>query len=298
MRIPIAHSAVAVAVVASALALSPGAAGAQTKTVDGHPDLQGVWRVQPGIAVYSYDIEAPAPQEAYPSIPGGQGFFGMGNLKATFRPIVVDPPDNRIPYQPWARALRESLYKAAFRPQSLKELDPQAMCVPSGPPRIAYQGSVQIFQPPGYVVFANETVHQARAIPLDGRPHLTDKIKLFAGDGRGRWEGNALVIEYTNFNGRNWLDVAGDIRTDAFKVVERWTRMAADSLQYEATIEDPNLYTRPWKLRINLVPQAPDYSLLEEACYEGNRALEELKQPHGRQETSAVPGGVLPARTP
>ena len=267
---PVVRAAVVVALTASGLGVTASAAVAQTQ-----PDLQGVWRVQPGIAVYSYDIEAPSPEAAYP----GRG----ESLKATFKPMIVDPADGRIPYHPEARERREYLYKAAFLPKSLQELDPQAMCVPFGPPRTSYQGSFQIFQPPGYIIFANETVHQYRVVPLDGRPHLTDKIKLFAGDGRGRWDGDTLVIEHTNFNGRTWLDVAGDLSTEAFKVVERWTRVAPDSLRYEATIEDPNLYTRPWTIRLDLVPQEPDYELLEQACYEGNRAHPELRSPRSSQ---------------
>ena len=264
MRIPIARVAVAVAVTASALGVAAGAAVAQT-----HPDLQGVWRVQPGIAVYSYDIEAPSPEAAYP---------GRGEaLKKTFKRMIVDPPDGRIPYHPKARERREYLYEAAFLPKTLRDLDPQAICIPGAPPRTSYQGVFHILQPSGYVVFASENVHQYRVIPLDGRPHLTDKIKLFTGDGRGRWDGNTLVIEYTNFNGRNWLDVAGDLSSETFKVVERWTRMGADSLRYEARIEDPTLYTRPWTIRLDLVPQEPGYELLEQACYEGNRAHRELK---------------------
>lgn len=241
------------------------------RTPDGQPDLRGVWLNSALVnltAIYSYDPEAPAPQEAYP---------GFTNLKASFKPIIVEPADGKIPYHPWARERRQQLYRAAFEPKSLQELDPQGLCIPNGMPRLLFQGSFQIFQLPGYVIFAYEWAHQYRVIPLDGRPHLTDKIKLFVGDSRGRWEGNTLVVNITNNNGRNWLSVAGDFHSDAFKLVERWTRLGPDSMQYEATIEDPNVYTRPWKIRADVVRRTDNYQLLEEPCYEGNHAFPELR---------------------
>jgi hypothetical protein len=252
---------------ASAQAPSADASSsAKASTADRQPDIQGAWRLAPGSPIYSYDIEAPAPKEAYPG----------RDLGSTFKPMIVDPPDGRIPYQPWAREKRDRLYQAAFHPQNTMEVDPQARCVPGGSPRMSYQLPFQIMQMPGYVVFLYEHVHQYRIIPLDGRPHLTDKVKLFGGDSRGHWEGNTLVVDVTNNNGLNWLDVAGDFHTDAFHVVERWTRVSADTLRYEATIEDPNVYTRPWKIALTerfLTDGQKPYQLMEEACYEGNRAL-------------------------
>ena len=281
-RTLVAIVAAAVPIVVPAHAAAQGSTTAATtstwtapRTADGQPDLQGVWRYPLNTAVYSYDIEAPAPAEAYPG----------RDLVATFKPIIVDPPDGKIPYQPWAREKREYLYKAAFRPRSLQELDPQALCIPGGPPRMSYQGAYQILQTPEYVVFLYEFTHLYRVVPLDGRRHLTDKVKLFMGDSRGRWEGETLVIEVTNNNGRNWLDVAGDFHTDAFRVVERWTRVAPDELRYEATMDDPNVYTRPWKMVISHLRRPPGYQLLEEACHEGNRVLSELiAAPDGQEE--------------
>ena len=236
------------------------------RTASGQPSLEGAWRFSGG--GYTYDLEAPAPQEAYP-----------GRDLSNFKPAVVDPPDGKIPYQPWARAKREQFYKAHFNPKSLDELDPQNRCVPAVPPRSNYQVSFQIMQPPGYVVFLNENVHQFRIVPLDNRPHLTDKVKLFVGDSRGHWEGNTLVIDVTNTNGLNWLDVVGDFHSDSFHVVERWTRTGANGLHYEATVEDPKVYTRPWKMVLNhqlLTERGKPYELMEEACWEGNRANQHL----------------------
>lgn len=247
-------------VVAQSRAQSPGPWLAKTR--DGQPDLQGIWRITPGLTVYSYDIQDPAPDVAYPG--RGEAF------KKTFKPLIVDPADGKIPYQPWAREKRQQLYQAAFAPKHLQEMDPQAFCVPGGPPRMAYQFPFQIFQYPGHVVMVSEFAHVYRVIPLDGRPHLPNEIMLFMGDSRGRWEGNTLVVEVKNNNGRNWLDVAGDFHSDQYTVVERWTRVTSDSLVYEVTIQDPIVYTRPWKMRIDLIPQESDYEFIEHACHEGN----------------------------
>ena len=264
---------ITIAVTAAASAFLQATVGAQgraqsqrpwtAKTRDGQPDLQGFWRVTPGVAVYSYDIEAPSPEVAYP----GRG----ESLQKSFKPLIVEPADGKIPYQPWARERREQLYKAAFAPKSVQELDPQAFCVPGGPPRFAYQFPFQITQYPGYVVMVSEFAHVYRVIPLDGRPHLPNEIKLFMGDSRGRWEGNTLVVDVKNNNGRNWLDVAGDFHSDQFTAQERFTRVSAGSLVYEITMQDPVVYTRPWKMRIDLIPSEPGYEMLEQACFEGNR---------------------------
>lgn len=246
---------------------APGDNWNQPRTPDGQPNLQGVWGRS---GLISYDIEAPPPQEAYPG----------RDLQTLFTRSIVDPPDGKIPYQAWAREMRERLHRTALYPQTLAELDPQARCVPGGQPRMAYQGAFQILQPPGYVLFLYEWAHQYRVIPLDNRPHPTDKIKLFTGDSRGHWEGNTLVVEITNYNDSNWLDVVGDFHSDAFRVVERWTRVAPNALRYEATIDDPKVYTRPWKMVLTERPITGDagepYTILEEACHEGNRALRRL----------------------
>ena len=250
-------------------ATKPAAHWTLPRTPDGQPDLQGiVWR-SPRTAVLTYDIEAPAPAVGYP-----------GRDLSQFRPIIVDPPDGKIPYQPWARTQRERFYQAALEPKKLNELDPQALCVISGPPRTSYHQAFQILQTRDAVIFLNESFHQYRVVPLDGRPPLSDKIRLFAGSSRGRWEGDTLVVDITNFNGRNWLDIAGDFRSPAFHVVERWTRIGPEAMRYEATIEDPVVYTRPWKMAITHGSEGADYQMLEEACYEGNdNVLPELRSP-------------------
>ncbi len=115
-----------------------------------------------------------------------------------------------------------------------------------------YSSDLQILQPPGHVVFLAGFNHSYRVVPLDGRPHLPENVKLFMGDSRGRWEGNTLIVDVTNNNDKTWLDVIGSFHSDALHVVERFTVVDARTINYEATIEDPKVYTRPWKLALVL----------------------------------------------
>jgi hypothetical protein len=132
-------------------------------------------------------------------------------------------------------------------------------------------------QTPGYVAINQYRMHDMRLIPLDGRPHLPKDARAWVGDSRGHWEGNTLVVDTTNFNGKVWFDIVGNFQSDASHVIERFTRVAADKISYEATIEDSKLYTRPWKLALSLRRVKDEgYELIEEACIEGNRDVEHL----------------------
>jgi len=146
----------------------------------------------------------------------------------------------------------------------------------------AYNNGHQIVQTPGYVVLHSEMIHEARVIPLDGRPHLPAAVRSWDGDSRGRWEGETLVIDTTNFNGKGWVATnaaAGRIRgihlSEAAHTIERLTRVDADTIQYEATIEDPEVYTRSWKVAFPL-NRDERYRIFEYACHEGNHALENM----------------------
>jgi hypothetical protein len=145
-----------------------------------------------------------------------------------------------------------------------------------------YSNGLEITQAPGYVIIKNEIVHEARVVPLDGRPHLPRAIKSYMGDPRGRWEGTTLVVDSTNFNGFTQMSNPGLVgstpitpASETLHLVERFTRVAPDRLNYEMTIDDPTIFTRPWKvampLRLN-----PDYEMFEYACHEGNYALPNL----------------------
>jgi hypothetical protein len=142
-----------------------------------------------------------------------------------------------------------------------------------------YNNAYQITQVSGYVVITYEMIHESRIIPLDGRAHVDASIRLWNGDSRGRWEGDTLVVDTTNFNGKGQISTSaaggrmrGIPQSDAAHIIERFTRMDADTILYEVSIDDPKIYTRPWKLEIPLTHD-PDYVIYEYACHEGNYAL-------------------------
>ncbi|HET8699585.1 MAG TPA: hypothetical protein VFO94_19020 [Gammaproteobacteria bacterium] len=216
-----------------------------------------------------------------PSIEGwyqpdaGGANYGLETRKQNFltpesRGIVVDPADGSLPYQRWARAEREN---RALPHRGYD--DPTAHCFVAGVPRSQYvPAPVQILQPPGYVVMLFERMSW-RIIPLDGRAHLPDRIRLWQGDSVGQWDGDTLVVETRNSNGKAWLNEVGDVITHAATVVERYTPVAANRVIYRATVSDPIAYTRPWTIEVPLDRQ--DDELLEVACHEDNGDLEHLK---------------------
>lgn len=185
--------------------------------------------------------------------------------------VLVDPADHRLPYQPWAKQEQVS----RNRPERGYD-DPTAHCfMGAGVPRSMYVPSpFHVVQTPGYVVFLFERVAW-RIVPLDGRAHLPDTIRLWNGDSVGHWDGDTLVIETTNLNGKTWLNEVGDVVSHAQTVVERLTRVSATTLRYEATVTDPVVYVRPWTIALDLNRQ-PD-QLLEAACLEDNQDLQHLK---------------------
>lgn len=178
--------------------------------------------------------------------------------------VVVDPPDRKVPMQPWADARR--------RDNAQKYLHHNAACLLSGVPVTMYMtGLFRFQQTRDYLVVQSEEAHQWRSIPLDGRPHVGTGIRLWQGDSRGRWQGNTLVIDTTNQRAQGFLDQRGRFITDEARVVERLTLVDADTLHYQATIEDPNVFTRPFTIAIAFRRNIqPDVELWEEACYEEN----------------------------
>jgi hypothetical protein len=219
------------------------------RTSDDRPDMQGMWRGGPAHGTENI--------EEHPSTPDGDDDGGKS--------LIVDPPDGKVPYQPWALAQTKE--------NRAKYIDPNLVCFLSGVPRTMYVPTVfQILQTPGHVVMLLERAHAFRIIPTDGRSHLDGKLKLWNGDPRGRWEGNTLVVDVTNQNARPWFDQAANFYTDAAHMVERFTLIDPDTLHYEVSIEDPNVYTRPWKMAFPIRRfKQKEYEFLEEACHEGER---------------------------
>ena len=240
------------------------AAYVQPRTPDGQPDIRGFWRSVP-FGTYSLEdmsLQGLGGGDFFTKIPGGSR--------------IVDPPDGKIPYKPWAAAKAKDIYDHHMDPKPY-QLDPQARCWLQGVPRGTVQSESQVVQTPGQIVILHDYSHSYRVIPLDNRPKLPEHMKLFMGESRGRWEGNTLVIETTNLNDIPWFDIVGSFHSDAIHVTERLTRIDDETLEYLATVEDAKMYTRPWTMRFTMKHNTePGYEQWEHACYEGDRSLDRL----------------------
>ena len=186
--------------------------------------------------------------------------------------LIVDPPDGRIPpLTPEGQKREADRAKAmSFESHETRPLSERCIMWPhEGPPMLppGYNSNYQIFQAPGYVAILQEMIHNVRIIPLDGAPHLPEQIRQWSGDSRGRWEGDTLVVETRNFTGRTHFKGS----SEALHVLERFTRVDADTILYEFTVEDPTSWTRPWSAEFPMTKtEGPIY---EYACHEGNYDL-------------------------
>lgn len=187
--------------------------------------------------------------------------------------LVVDPPDGRLPsLTPEAQQRRAAAAARDRAPAGPEDINNNTRCITPGVPRIGpgaggdpQYGYFQIVQSPGYVVLLMETFHDARIISLDGRPPLSGAIRQWSGSSRGRWDGNTLVVDTTNFSSKsNFLGSA-----DNLHLVERFTRVGADTIDYEVTADDPKTWTRPWTALIRL--KRLEAKIYEFACHEGNQ---------------------------
>ena len=220
------------------------------RTPDGRPDMQGYWER----AFTSQDVEE----------------HGADGLNIQPGPsLVIDTPDHKIPYQPWALEFRKGIVD--------RFISPLASCFPPGIPRdIVAPAAHQIVQTPGYVMHLLEYSHSYRVIPTGNEEHVSGNVKLWQGNSRGHWEGNTLVVDVTNMNGLAWIDNAGNFASDALHVVERFTMIDRDTIHWEGRIEDPKVYTRPWTMVSALTRnKEPGFEIWEQACHEGNRSVKD-----------------------
>jgi hypothetical protein len=270
-------------------------AASQPRTPWGDPDLQGIWT---NFSSPNTSIEAPGgkrprlmggtgdcvPSGAAPR-PRGGAAIGAGpehwyeNAAATANTrvgLIVEPADGHLPpLTPEAEKRRDAICNQIF--DTYVNIDPWVRCISRGVPASmfpsAYNNAYQILQTPGYVVILYEMIHDARIIPLGDRPRAGSDIRLWMGNSRGRWEGNALVIETTNFHDKG--AIRGHPHSEMLKVVERFTRRDEKSMTYETRVEDSKTWTAPWKAVINLA-RDDDYQMFEYACHEGNLAVENI----------------------
>jgi hypothetical protein len=192
--------------------------------------------------------------------------------------LITDPPDGKIPPLTPEAQKRVDENRAWMQAHATDGPEGRSMAerclawATSGPPMLPgpYNNDLQIFQTPGNVVVLNEMIHDARIIPLDGRPHVSHNIREWMGDSRGHWEGNTLVVDTTNF-GSEYSFRGSDSK---MHLTERFTRSSPDVIQYEFTVDDPTAFTKPWTVRVPLrKTPGPVY---EYACHEGNYALEDI----------------------
>lgn len=245
---------------------APAAAGSEwtgPRTPDGQPDVRGTWNTSghPAGVSGTFSLEGPR----------AGGSVGFADEPPPGLSRIVDPSDGRVPYQPWAAALVRAQEKDALNPTKSWHIDTQHRCLPRGVPRGIYGTQFRILQFPGYVVLLSETYERYRIIRL-GAPHIEPHIRLWMGDPVGRWEGNTLVVDLTNLNGKSRLTIIGDFYSENAHIVERFAFVGADKLHYTATFDDPTVYTRPWTLAVFL-GRVPDQEFWESACHEGERGL-------------------------
>ena len=192
--------------------------------------------------------------------------------------LVIDPPDGRVPVKLEAEQRRDAV--AARAADSYEFLNVFDRCITRGVPGgffpAPYNNAYQIVQTPGYVVITSEMIHEARVISTDGRPHRPGFLRTMTGDSVGRWEGDTLVVDTTNYNDKGSIATAstsgrmrGVPQSEALHVVERFRRVDAGTMSYTVTVNDPNVYTAPWTVSMPLV-RDDDYRIYEYACHEAN----------------------------
>ena len=268
------------------------------KTPWGDPDLQGNWTTDSAFGIPLQrpqqfagraelnDEEFKAKLERDTKSRETAERVGDGSIQAistdgawltkTFRQtsLIVEPADGQMPpLTPEGERKRAVAPRGTYGNGPLdgpEDFGLYDRCITLGvvgsvTPKI-YGNGHRIVQSPGYVAFLNEMIHEARIISLDGRPHVGKNIQTYMGDSRGHWDGNTLVVETTNLNGKTSYS-----NVDV-KLTERFTRTATDELRYEASMDDPKTYTRPFKISIPLT-SPPGYQVLHYDCHEGNRAL-------------------------
>jgi hypothetical protein len=290
----------------------------QTKTPDGQPDLQGYWTVSTYVPFerpqnVTKEFYTPAEMAkieqdeavveehhrlAKPGDPGDVHYdrtqFGLTRSQIRFArnlrtSLIFDPPDGRIPPQT-AEGQKRNAELAAARKRRGGELDAvqnmayddRCVMFPGHQPPLFHSGyfpNYQIIQSPGYVTILTETLHDARIIPLDGRPFSPSSVRSWTGISRGHWEGNTLVVETRNTNGKIQAAASGPMSqqsivgaSEDMRLTERFTRVDADAIEYRFTIEDPKTWTRPWSAEVPFVKMEIQGPFFEHACHEGNKA--------------------------
>jgi hypothetical protein len=217
------------------------------KLSDGTPDFRGIWQAR---SLAYLDLEGRRP---------------AGNVKTVTKSAIVDPPDGKIPYLPQALKQRDANFK------NRAAVDPANNCYQAGIPRaVLLPTPFQIVESPGNLAIVYTDNHAYRIVEPSTVPH-DDGIDFFMGDSRGHWEGATLVVDVTDLGDQTWLDQAGNFHSDQLHVVERYTMTGPNTISYEARLEDPQTYAKPWTIHTVLYREPDPYArLIEDECLEGS----------------------------
>lgn len=277
-------------------------AGAAACAADSPPDIQGIWtagtltpferppQAAPQLSEADRAEQQRAASEKFWAAGHKAGEVGRDNdafidqdlkiLETGQTSLVVEPADGRVPLRPEAASRRDFNLKSFDTYETMSQWD---RCITREPTTMfpgVYNNSYQIVQVPGYVLIVAEMIHDARIIPMGPGGHSDPRVRSWGGDSRGRWEGKTLVVDTTNFNDHGWIATAQNAAavrgvpvSEQLHIVERFTPVDHDTMQYEITIEDPANYTAPWKVAYPLA-RDDKYQVFEYACHEGNRAIE------------------------
>ncbi len=300
--------------VMSLLASLPAVGQSVAHLRDGHPDLEGIWntvtltplerpRDLAGRAYFTPEEAAAyekrivdrretdpndgAAAVADPAVWWERGTKVVSTLRTS---LVIDPPDGRVP--PLTPEAQKRMQQARAQTRAHPADGPedrslQERCLlpnSTGPPTLSgpYNNNIEIVQAPGFVMLTIEMIHDVRVVPMDGRPHLAAGVRQWMGDPRGHWEGDTLVVDSTNFTDKTHFRGSDE----NLHLVERFTRVDADTILYQFTIDDPTAFTRPWTGELPMHRSAgPMY---EFACHEGNRALPNMLRIAREAETTAA----------
>jgi len=258
------------------------------RTPDGQPDIQGMYSRNGVVGLEANPPENPIdPSDKNPLSVSARG-DGLGPYPKIFqeggskirqgrqqrRTGIIDPPDRKLPWRPEEDAKRRDFLLHMNPPVDLRHVELNARCALPG----LFQGEdgnnpYQFLQRAGEVVILYDYNHTSRVIHLDGRPHVGKNIRLFMGDSIGHWDGNTLIADTTNFNGRVAYSREIPYLSDQLHTIERFTIVDANTIDYEASIDDPVLFTKPWKVAGYFARSPKDTQSLEFACAEGSQTL-------------------------
>ena len=278
--------AVGVAALVSTLATAwiPATVSAQAaipRTSWGTPDLNGIWshgtatpleraeqQVDRELLTEAEIAEINAAQRSTEGVGARRVVWWERSLSDGRTSMIVDPSDGRIPYT--AAGLERVRDRPGQTSEGPEGRSPQERCISYGIPRLGgpYSQNIHIAQTQAHVLLLFEMVHEFRIIPLDGRPHLPGHMRQWLGDSRGHWEGDTLVVETANFTPAQWFR---GLSQGGMRLVERFTRVDEETVRYEVTFEDPDLWTQPWTATILMPPTEGD--MFEFACHEGNTGM-------------------------